>query len=572
MYTLKLNIGSWTAPVLGGGYILANPIMDGVTISKNRDSEFRQVVRTRIKGEFIFYNIPRSNQEFDKLKSLHDSGNNFVDAKIYYNGSERLTGLINLNTGTWDENKGQCSILFNENDDYVSLFQEKATNFNIKDASIESIKLGFHSQLFYIDSPCTSKSVADFQKNTTPDMIGSSASRVDEWDLYTLTNTTACSGGNIYTFVTNVIPFETGTYKKNIYIENNAVSQGANHWTGTYASNNNTVTELVEWVEFTEFVKLYDIIELMINTIDSSLTISESTYCTYFTVDLPEYNYVMIADKSDVKNYAASNPALYENISFARLMLLLKSIFNLEWTIDSGTFKLRRPESLSLPSFTTYPNHDFTTILYDNSSITDNQKVYRFLEDFKFYKEKWTFEDSFYAGITFIGGVTYNKENDFISEQIDYNSLDLNDGDYSLIEINNDVEYLRSNPEDANDTGMVFVSTLSTALGRTISYDFDNTKEYYRHPTVVNNLMKASYLVRTHHLTDRPYNSGVIDLVTTSLTNRPDKEVNVSNVPAYDIDDINFGYLVKTEVGNVVPESFEVDLSLNSFSKFKGVF
>jgi len=40
----------------------------------------------------------------------------------------------------------------------------------------------------------------------------------------------------------------------------------------------------------------------------------------------------------------------------------------------------------------------------------------------------------------------------------------------------------------------------------------------------------------------------------------------------YYIDNLDFDYLVKCDIGNVKPESLEIDMSLKNFSKFKGVF
>lgn len=596
MYTIKLNIGSWSSPVLGDGYVLANPIKDNVVIARKRDDEFKQVTRTTINGEFIFYDN-NTNDEFTKLKQLLDSEDVFVECKIYFNNSERLSGIINLNTGTWDENKKRTSLLFQPSDEYTAIYQRKNEEFNIKDAGVNSVKMAYKSKLFVQESNVTTKSWTDYQKTTSPDPLLTTSVRATEWDLYSLISTSSVPGGFVYTYSTNVLPFYKAGYAFNIYLRQQALAKSVVYYeTETddlkYYCNNSTTEELVEWIDFTEFVKLYDLIEYMLNDINSSISISESTYATYLTVDNPEYINVMLSDKSDVKRWDASNKSKYENISFSDLMNNIKSIFNLDWTIVNNVFKLVRPEDKVLPSFTTLPNHDFTTI-NNGSSIVNNQQRYKFNINKKVNSELWTFEPSYLRSST----ATISKDNlekEFVTTKINYGSKDEESKENKLTNYNNNILYLKNNPEEADDSGLTLITVdFDATLGNIISYTEDSSLEFYAKPIRINPYFTSDYLVKLHHLVDKQYVNSTIEyselfiipsligLVTRAYIDRvgtytlekePDKEVVFTNVPILDIDDIDFNYLVKTDFGNVSPESVEINLSLKNFATFKGVF
>lgn len=573
MYTIKLDIGSWNSPSLGSGYVLSNPIKDGATILKQRDDNFRGVVRTKFRGNLLFYNISNGNDEYSILKNFLDSGEEIINAKIYYNGSERISGVLNLNTGEWDDNKKTARLTFQPEDEYSQIYKGLNTEYNIKSSTKESVKIQYQSKIAYRTTECWDGPFSDYVLNHDPDGRRTSGAPEDvalEWDYYNLESSVECEDGFIYTYSTNVLPFAYNDFEENKYLgrEKGALFEnGIYNYPpyNNYHSRTDLTTEIGNSIEFTEFFKLYDVIYDLLQLIDSSVNISESNYCTYFTVDDIRFNYLMLADKSDVKRYNATEKADFENITFEKLMLQIKQMFNLNWHLDSGVFKLFRPESLTLPSFSTYPKHDFTTI-NNGSSIVNNQQKFVFNSE-KYFKEKWTLEESSYKD-GFGNGIIDEM---FSSENIQYSSLDATEKEYNLSDINNNIWYLKFDPEDANDTGFVFIATEEILGVRYIRYTFFEDAEYYQNPSKVNYLMSPESLINTHHKTDRPYSKGVIDGEETALTKRLDREYNFSNVPVWDINEINFSYLVKTDAGNLEPESFEVDLSLKNYSKFKGM-
>lgn len=540
MYTIKLNIGSWGTPVLGGGYVLANPILDGVTLSKKRDDEQRQIVRTKVNGGIQFYNNA-SNREFDVLKSLNDAGKTFIDAKLYFNGSERLTGIINLNTGIWDENKKTQLLEFQSSDEYTNVLRGGDEKYDITDDNDLTANIVIRSSVHTEISSCYEGKIFEFKDNVNPNgSINTTGIRNAEWVYFDFINPDNLCGeaGQIYTYRTTYFTFATPGYFES--------EQFPGWWIKEGSSQQLTIPIEFRWA------KLYTIIKNMLAEIDSSINIHESTYCTYFTEDNPELNFLMLADKSDVKRYDASNKAPFEYMTFNELMETLKNMFNVEWTIRSGFFKLRRPEVLSLPSFITLPKHDFTTI-NRGQSICDNQKVYQYNQNNKFYKETWEMEPS--------------NDSRYSNKSITYDSLSENKMDYSLLNYNNNISYLVNDPDEANDSGFAMVATEGTS-----STNRDIINETVGGIELVNYKLSVLNLIQENHLTDRPYNKGTVNGTERTLTKRPDRMVSFSNVPIFDVDDLDFNYLVKCDVDDVVPESIEIDISLKNFSKFEGAF
>ena len=580
MYTIKLDIGSWSSPAVGGGYVLANPLMDGAVISKKRESDFNRISKITISGGFTFKDNSNEIDEFTILSTIKNGGNIFINAKIYYNNNERLSGIINLETGDWDENKNIATIKFQSQSEYSELLKKSNNKYNIKDVAIETVDLNYHSKLFTQTSICYNGTWEEYKIDYRPDKTTRSHDP-DDWIPYSLINTVACSGGFKYTYVTNVIPFEASGYLESIDLSTKfRTVTGEYNLQSVYRCNNSTVEEVVKWHDFTEFIKLFDLIEYILSQIDPTLSISESTYCTYFTVDKPEYNYIMISDKSDIINWDAANKAGFEEITFSLLMSYLKGMFNLEFIIDGGVFKLIRPETLSLPNLVTLPKHDFTTI-NNGQSVVNNQELYTYLTGNKYTFEKWVFETSSYFVSTNAIPTNIVKDILFTDEQIDYNSLDDNFKEIDMINVNNNTRFLREEqvafsgiePQAPSTDGFSFMAVeIVPSSNNSISFYFDSGLEFYDNPTKVNYVMSADYLVKNNQLTDRSYNKGTIDGLEVSLTKRPDREVNYANIPIYDINDLDFGFLVKTDVGNVTPISIEIDMTLKDFSKFKGVF
>jgi hypothetical protein len=568
MYTLKLNIGSWTSPVLGNGYVLSEANATDVNLIKERDDEFEGVVRTKINGNFIFRN--KTVNEYGALYTLKSNNDIFIEAQILYDNDIRIEGIINIKTGEWDENKKTASLTFQSRDSYTAIYDKINDEYNIKDVTLRTIKTRYRSQNFYINTPVTSYSTfGGYVLHFNPDGSPSSGDPGDiapEWDYYTYISTTPSGSGYIHRYATNVLPFAYDDFEENNYLKdapNQPDPQYAYPPYNTWHSRADLteVNAVRSTLTFTEFVKLYDLIEYMMSDIDSTVSVSEEYYCPYFTEEETEYDYIVIADKSDIKRFSASDKAEYENITWSKLMNFMKWMFNLDWKLNQfGVFSLFRPQSFELPDSRAYPKHDFT-IIDDGDSVTNNQQKYTYDAE-KYKKEKWKFEESSFR----LTSTTSQVDSMFSKNQIEYDSLDENSDEKDLSDVNNNIWYLWTDPEAANDTGFVFAVTELDG-DRYIRYKHYPDLEYYQNPSKQNYLMSAESLLEVHHKIDRPYPSGTLNGSVQSFTEKEDQELKFNNIPIEDINDLNFDYLVKTELGNAKLQRLEIPFDLRDFAK-----
>ena len=95
MFTFEVDIGSWTVPVKGGGYIAANPVYNKCKLSKSRAFE-----NLRVRGDFSG-NLIFSGSEYTALKTVRDTGETFISIKVYSDSVLQLAGDLSLQ-GKWN--------------------------------------------------------------------------------------------------------------------------------------------------------------------------------------------------------------------------------------------------------------------------------------------------------------------------------------------------------------------------------------------------------------------------------------------------------------------------------------
>ena len=533
MYSFKLDIGSWENPILGTGYVLANPILDGVVIKKTRDQNYNTISRKEIDSPLTF-----TGDEYDVIKTFYDSGESYIDIKCYYNDSERVEGQLLL-LGSYDTDKKHCYLEFRVIDQYSEFMKNQDIEINIKNIPTTSAKTRVYPVYYEITLPCTSKFIDDAMDFYLPNGLEDpNIGRDPNWAYFTYKETKPCVGGFKYVFYTYYFWFAvTGKYPSDL-------------WANTrWLSLNDSPAS----VTFPAFIKLFDVLERMLETVDEDINISESTYCDYFNIDNTNYQYIQLADKSDVKRPGASNPAEYENLSMKTLLEYLQKMLNVTVQIDeSDNFKLIHDETYSLPSFITYPKHDLTSL----QNCTANQNRFTTIIDNKVNKETWGFESSDYT---------------FQNITVDYGTYEKANADNILEEINNNIIYLKFDPDDANDSGLAFVACEKsgstyyiTNFPAGVGDPYDIVNGYFS-PEVLFNQNFKDY--------NRPYAKAYIVELDEDITTVKEKDRKCDySVPVKDIDDIDFSYLVKADIGNVIPHSLEIDMTLKTFAKFSGVY
>lgn len=529
-YSIKLNIGSVDAPVFDGGYVTVNAILDGNGIIKKRDNKQFAKVRKELKKEIDFI-----GDEYRALQTLKDAGNKYVECKIYYNSNERLYGYI-IFSGNFNENENKCSLQFQTVDQYSDFDKNLDVEQNIITYANEDAYIRTNSILYEITLPCFNGNFLEAQLYYDPDGNVSLDTGVahPDWAYYTLTNTETCVGGELFTFVTTYVDFPASGYVQ------------SQLWLDLYLKKRTSIETFRETVP--KAADLYTVLERLIEKTESDITITKSTYSDFLNNTSSVLYNLKILDKSDAKRPTASNPATFEIITLSRLLELYRDWFVLSYKIDeSGNFYLVRRGYITEPNYTTYPKHDLTN--YKNTNFTNNQKIYKTNVDNKYDKEILKFEsqDSFI----------------FSKSTLDYQLYYKNEQTFDYSEFNNNISYLIDDPEEISDEGF-------TILACNSGNDIFNTGT--TGAIIVNGYMSASGIVSNFIKTSgRPFETALSNGVLTTCNKLPDREVNYKNIPIYDIDDINFDYYVKTDLGLMEVNEFEIAFD-KSFSKLKMIY
>jgi hypothetical protein len=154
---------------------------------------------------------------------------------------------------------------------------------------------------------------------------------------------------------------------------------------------------------------------------------------------------------------------------------------------------------------------------------------------------------------------------------LDYETYDNANKEYSLQAINNNIDNIITDPDYISDLGLVFAATRFDDS----KYKIINKVEPFGGVTpYTNGKLKPINLVYDHFNVYRPYTSALHDneLNEVTLTKAPDQEVEFNNLPIYDINQIDFNYLVHSDVGDFVPNMIEIDISFQNHTKLKGLF
>jgi len=591
----------------GLGYVEFKPNFYNFSLTKQRFNNVR--VRFSAAGDLMF-----SNTEFETLNNLRLSGTITLDIKIYINYSLCCLGKLNLMSKNWNIENKVCNLAVDIVDKYTEILKTYDTEQNMfAEAIPESAKIRILSSLHQIALPTTSDNWATQIANYNPDGTQPVApSAANDWTYHTppystLTNaaitsiTDAGSGRllitsaahglidsqynlpdlTIYnttnynavyndvividadtftvsgTFVIN----ETGDWKvaeagfhvftfKCQYVTFPATGYDLGHYFDNWYLKTGITKSNAE-LEFSTWKVLYDIIEDLLSYSDSSINISQiagvNDYCKYFDVTDTDYNKLMIEFIYNLKD--VSHKKRVAQFTLKRLLEIYKILFNLDWRInDNNYFQFIHPsESVqSLPSFAVLPKHNFTA------------RSKALGVDFLQYEIK-----------NFVNSETWNLQKTdtifFDGYPIIYDNESEQNKKYEVKEICSDLRKVVLNTDDIKDDGFVIIATFLDAAENIIYNVDENINGKLAVSDLQDNVLSSG---------DRPFVSGKINNIDKVFINVANNRFMEMSRPLNDFSDLDFDYLVKTEITDKENETGARIESVtqkfdNSFAKIK---
>lgn len=533
MYTFKLNIGSLTSPVKGGGYIDVSPILEDNGLVKTIDSTYFSVVRKKIKKEVFF-----KEAEYRALYQLRTLKVSTIEMKVYYNDELRWYGYLLL-SGSWDEDRQTCELETQTIDQYSEFKKNLDKETNIIGYANNTIKLQYQSILIEVTLPCFKGSRAEAEFFYDPNGLESNdpLNANADWAYYADYGEIYCgeAGTYQYKYRSTYVNFEYPGFVKSVLIPSQ------------YLKKETQTIPILK--ELKRASKLYDVLVDLLDEADPNITINESTYSDYINDSSNEIDYLYIMDKSDVKRNIADDisitPATYEMITVNEVIKLYLDWFGLSYKIDDNSnFTFKRKSDLTEQNYTTNPQYDLTT--YKGRNFTENQKKYNSNLSKRPCKETIIFESC-------------NKRW-FDKSELVYDSYTDNIEERNHGKFNNNVDYLITNPDEVSDNGFCLITASNSGVIR------NQTPE--GGTSLINGGMSANLLFYNHLLENKPYSVAELDKVEVDLTLAKNREVIYKNIPIYDIDAIDFDYYVKTELGLAEPQELEISFN-NKFATLK---
>jgi len=122
MYDVYLNIGSFSSPSIGGGWVASSCIVEQASVVKQEES-YPLVLRKSLNGTLVFL-----GDEYTALKTLSDAGNLFCGIKIEYDSTEQVNGDLEL-TGMFNTRLQKASLGFIINDKYTKIINNLDKEF-----------------------------------------------------------------------------------------------------------------------------------------------------------------------------------------------------------------------------------------------------------------------------------------------------------------------------------------------------------------------------------------------------------------------------------------------------------
>jgi len=573
MFTFEVDIGSWTVPVKGGGYIAADPIFNKCKLSKSRAFE-----NLRVRGDFSG-NLIFSGSEYTALKTVRDTGETFISIKVYSDSVLQLAGDLSLQ-GKWNEQSYECELEIIQAD----LYNKILANLDKEYSMISYTDLVYHSftsQLRYRYQAIEfgeSASYIDWdyyssdQSYTPDDWVTATAyveannDPTDDDLWYAFASNALCkNGGNFYVCIsshTSSAATEPGvgaswtTYwlrtEQPIYNsqEYAPFEFDGSTWVGIGDSTDTSDIHEDEWqkastttdtYELTiQTFNMFDMLESILAEIDSSIDVYETTsgantsYCPYTETGFANKHLKFLKSWEDEPK-----------IKLSEIIEIMKVMHNCDWRLEGTKFVFRHPSER--PTLYTGGNYDLTS--FQSENWTNYEYQYELTN--KVSREVFEFAESNFDDFNTMEILYDNNYEDKQEFKTNYKT----DIKHALV----DEEYT------------VVIAAYETG-GKYVMY---NQIGIFSGETEYNGSLSTSRCVTDHHEEGRPFDdyedwTGESQQ-TLRLTSLRNKQVSL-NVPIWEIATHNIGtYLYKTSLSNI--EVIEIVVNLDgNFAEIKGIF
>jgi len=409
-YKFKLDIGSWTTPIVGNGYVEANPLYNTSGLDSSlQDNEI--FFRTKFNGTLEFH-----GDQWDVLNTLKANYKK-IDIKIYRDSLEIAEGNLNM-LGMWDNDNKVCKLKVEILDEYSDIIENYSTIYNVLQANpiLKCRVFNERNYEYLSDTIQTTLNLTVYSSvnfdiphsgdnaTTNPTAVGSPPDAT--WGFYRVNYT--CTKINtpvfpIYpldfdidrTFIREILyvpylgteynePDATYTYIEDVTIGGKSfrkygrppqtdtwVNSGMQtkkfllidyyiHW----INNSNTYTDTL-YLDYPNCRLLQDVIEYIVGEIDSSILFDSDSF-TYLENNIDLTN-VMISGISDIvlneSGQVESDQSTLLNMSFEQLFNYLKQAWKLYWELEeiSGSYYFRiKHRSEVLYTLGAEPGNDLT--------------------------------------------------------------------------------------------------------------------------------------------------------------------------------------------------------------------
>lgn len=567
MYTIELDIGSWTTPVIGSGYISANPIRSDCQIKKEQEKG-QLIVRKNMTGDLMFY-----GSEMLVLKSLFDAGNIYCGIKVYWDSEEAISGSLNL-FGRYNTQQNLAWLQFTADDRYAKIKASMSMESSTKGIEQIGTTICYQQHTSWNDflgqdfedgygpgthivpdgyvlvSAGSTPAAWDETKTYSHGyLVGDAGNHLWEgsWDdcfcsyggrnyisrINNNLNHTPSGATDFYWWILDEDPGNVYKYGQERMDFNEEGANGTATWDEDndwwYQENGDSDT----YDYLINARRLFDILEAMLAYIDPTIEIYFETdgantgFLQYVEDNHPNSLDIYWKDLGDVDG--SSKLKLSEILDF------YKNQFNVDWRFEGDIFVFRHPSELP-STLGTDPEYDLTNY---------------FGKDWTTYEAKTEIQDRINKEIISFGEI--RAADDFNTQELAYdNTFDTSkeykhnfETDIKHAFVENDKQLMFAVVED----GELYVQAATGLISGESEY---------------NGYLAASYAFNNYYRTGgRPFATATLNTNETeySLTTKRQKEYLIK-VPYFYTDQIDQEtYLIKTTLGNMQVTAIVVKLN-----------
>lgn len=247
------------------------------------------------------------------------------------------------------------------------------------------------------------------------------------------------------------------------------------------------------------------------NVADPVYALTSSGLNNYVTGQVSKTRWLMWAQKTDIKDPLATNPATSGITTFAEILRDLRFMFNVYYSASGGVFKL---EHISY-----YERYSIVFDLMQDKVEQAGKNEYEHLSDDIPKKETFHWMEGDYA----IGYVSYD---DFVGRPIVYDNqcARAEEVDYAVDDITTNLQWINDFPDQISDDGFVIIATMFDGTIYNINYETGLLSGNGK----LNAHLSWANLHYNYHRHNRYLSSGKMnDVVTDFISWKP----NIKQVP-----------------------------------------